>query len=239
MDVTEVIIRISLSFLLLLCLTRLMERKEIAQMTFFNFASAIAIGSIAGNLVFNSQLSIRNGVISLIGWGLLTFFTGWIVIKSKKARKIIDGEPLIIIKNGKIMEKPLRKASLDLDTLNALLREKNIFSIRDVEYVIFEITGKISVVKKDQKQPVTKGDLNIENHHKSILPTITEVVSDGIINTPNLLKLNLDTAWLKRQLQQAGVKTISDVFYAEIQSDGTLFIDYKDDVNRASKLYPE
>lgn len=51
-----------------------MERKEIAQMTFFTFASAIAIGSIAGNLVFNSQLSIRNGVISLIGWGLLTFF---------------------------------------------------------------------------------------------------------------------------------------------------------------------
>ena len=229
MGVTEIIIRTLLSFLILLSLTRIMERKEISEMTFFNFSSGIAIGSIAGNLAFNHQLSILNGIISLIGWSLLTLLSGRIVIKSKKARKIIDGEPLIIIKNGKIMEKPLRKVNLDLDTLTALLRQKNIFSITEVEYAIFEITGKLSVMKKDNKQPVTKGDMNIVNPQKKLLPTITEVVSDGVINITNLEKLNLNTEWLNEQLLQAGIKTVSDVFYAEVQPDNTLYIDSKND----------
>jgi uncharacterized membrane protein YcaP (DUF421 family) len=232
LGVKEIIIRTLLSFFILLSLTRIMERKEISEMTFFNFASAIAIGSIAGNLAFNHHLSILNGIISLIGWSLLTLLTGRIVIKSKKARKVINGEPLIIIKNGKIMEKPLRKVNLDLDSLTALLRQKNIFSITEVEYAIFEITGELSVMKKDNKQPVTKGDMNIVNPQKKLLPTITEVVSDGIINITNLEKLNLNTEWLNEQLLQAGIKTISDVFYAEVQPDNTLYIDSKND-----KLY--
>ena len=229
MGVTEIIIRTLLSFLILLSLTRIMERKEISEMTFLNFSSGIAIGSIAGNLAFNQHLSILNGIISLIGWSLFTLLSGRIVIKSKKARKVIDGEPLIIIKNGKIMEKPLRKVNLDLDTLTALLRQKDIFSITEVEYAIFEITGKLSVMKKDNKQPVTKGDMNIVNPQKKLLPTITEVVSDGIINITNLEKLNLNTGWLNEQLLQAGIKTISDVFYAEVQPDNKLYIDSKND----------
>ena len=117
------------------------------------------------------------------------------------------------------MEKPLRKVNLDLDTLTALLRQKDIFSITEVEYAIFEITGKLSVMKKDNKQPVTKGDMNIVNPQKKLLPTITEVVSDGVINITNLEKLNLNTEWLNEQLLQAGIKTVSDVFYAEVQPD--------------------
>lgn len=217
MGVTETIIRTLLSFLILSILMRIMERKEISEMTFFNFASAIAIGSVAGNLAFNNDLSILNGIISLIGWSLLTLLSGRIVIKSKKARKLINGEPLIIIKNGKIMEKPLRKVNLDIDALTALLRQENIFSITEVEYAIFETTGKLSVMKKDNK------------HQKKLLPTITEVVSDGVINENNLEKLNLNTAWLNQQLMQAGIKTISDVLYAEVQPDHTLYIDSKKD----------
>jgi uncharacterized membrane protein YcaP (DUF421 family) len=229
LEVTEIIIRTLLSFLVLLSLTRIMERKEISEMTFFNFASGIAIGAIAGNLAFNHHLSILNGIISLIGWSLLTLLSGRLVLKSKKARKVIDGEPLVIIKNGKIIEKPFHRVNLDLDTLTALLRQKNIFSITEVEYAIFEITGKLSVMRKDNKQPVTKGDINIVNPQKELLPTITGVVSDGVINITNLEKLNLNTEWLNEQLRQAGIKTISDVFYAEVQPDNTLYIDSKND----------
>lgn len=229
MGVTETIMRTLLAFLTLSILMRVMERKEISEMTFFNFASAIAVGSVAGNLAFNNNLSILNGIISLIGWSVLTLLSGRIVIKSKKARKFINGEPLIIIKNGKIMEKSLRRVNLDIDALNALLRHENIFSITEVEYAIFETTGKLSVMKKENKQPVTKGDMNSINPQKKLLPTITEVVSDGVINEDNLEKLNLNTAWLNQQLMQAGIKTISDVLYAEVQPDHTLYIDSKKD----------
>ncbi|MGE7604236.1 DUF421 domain-containing protein [Peribacillus sp. NPDC097675] len=226
---TEIIIRSTLSFLVLLSLTRIMERKEISEMTFFNFASAISIGSIAGNLSFNHRLSILNGIIALMVWSLLTLLSGRVVIKSKRARKLMNGEPLIIIKNGKMVDKSLRKVNLDSDTLMALLRQKNIFSITESEYAIFEITGKLSVMKKDNKQPVTREDMNIVSTQKKLPPIITGVVSDGVINKNNLDMLNLDTDWLNEQLLKARISTISAVFYAEVQPDHTLHIDSKND----------
>ena len=206
-----------------------MERKEISEMTFFNFASAISIGSIAGNLSFNPRLSILNGIIALIVWSILTLISGRIVIKSKRARRVMNGEPLIIIKNGKMMEKSLRKINLDVDTLRALLRQKDIFSITEVEYAIFEMTGKLSVVKKDNKQPVTREDMSVASPQQKLSPILTGVVSDGVINESHLEKLNLDTGWLNEQLVQAGISSISDVFYAEVQPDHTLYIDSKNE----------
>jgi uncharacterized membrane protein YcaP (DUF421 family) len=203
-----------------------MGRKEISQMTFFNFVSAIAIGEIAASLVVDDQLSIRNGLIALAGWSFYTLLMSYIDIKSVNARKLLIGEPVILVKEGKIMEQALRKCRLDLDSLRAILRQKNVFSMADIEYAIFETDGKLSVMKKESGQPLTKGDMNIIIKKKEF-PLPTGVVLDGNINTENLAKLDLNTDWLHQELLTAGVNSLSDVFYAEIQPDGTLFIDSK------------
>lgn len=229
MDIWTLLLRLLLAFVVLFTLTRIMGRKEISQMTFFNFVSAIAIGSITANLVVSQNLSIRNGVIALAGWAAFTLIMDWIDIKSKKARKVTTGDPITVIKEGKIVERALAKSRLDLDTLNAMLRQKSIFSIADVEFAVFETNGKISVMKKQDKQSLTKSDMNILNTPK-VYPMPTEVISDGNILTKNLDKLDLDTKWLEQQLQQAGVSSASDVFFAQIQQDGTLSIDSKDNL---------
>ncbi|GGA80221.1 hypothetical protein GCM10008025_24530 [Ornithinibacillus halotolerans] len=126
------------------------------------------------------------------------------------------------------MENSLRKTQLDIDSLNSMLRQKDVFSLKDVEFAIFETSGKLSVMKKENMQPVTKGDLQISKQSK-IYPSATEVISDGIINTNNLTRLNLDTEWLEQQLQNAGISSVSEVFFAEVQTDGSLYIDNKDD----------
>ncbi|WP_370511997.1 DUF421 domain-containing protein [Lysinibacillus sp. BW-2-10] len=153
---------------------------------------------------------------------------GFIDIKSKNARKVTTGEPIIAIKEGKIMEDALRKTQLDMDSLNSMLRQKDVFSLNDVDYAFFETSGNLSVMKKENKQPVTKGGLHIPKQSK-IYPTATEVVSDGVINTNNLTRLNLDNEWLEQQLKNAGVNSVSEVFFAEVQPDGSLYIDNKDD----------
>nr|WP_318036155.1 DUF421 domain-containing protein [Halobacillus amylolyticus] len=181
MGVWELLLRVALSFLVLFSLARIMGRKEISQMTFFNFVSAIAIGTIAGSLAVSQDLSIRNGVIALVGWAFFTIVIGFIDIKSKQARKVTSGDPLIVIKDGQIMVNSLRKSRLDMDTLNTMLRQHNTFKIEDVDYAIFETNGKLSVVKKDTKQPLTKGDMNILNTRSRIYPIATEVISDGSI----------------------------------------------------------
>jgi uncharacterized membrane protein YcaP (DUF421 family) len=225
----ELIIRIAIGFLVLFTLTRIIGRKEVSQMTFFNFTSAIAIGSIAANLVVNSNLSIRHGILALAGWSVFTLLMDLIDIKSKEARKVTTGDPIIVIKEGKIVERALRKSRLDVDALNAMLRQKNIFSLADVNYAFFETNGNLSVLPKETKQPLTKSDMNIMTQTKQY-PLPTEVITDGRILSSNLSKLNLDEQWLEQQLQNAGVDSVSDVFFAQVQQDGTLFIDSKNNM---------
>jgi len=198
-------------------------------MTFFNFVSAISIGTIGASLAIDPSLSIRNGIIALVAWTLFTIATGLLDLKSKTARKIVEGQPVIVIKKGKIMEDELFKARLDMDALNTLLRKKNVFSLSEVDFAIFETDGTLSVLKKEEKLPAAQEISNASKINSAKIPIATAVVSDGQILQENLEKLNLDQQWLHQQLQAAGRHSAEDVFYAEVQKDGSLFIDHKDD----------
>ena len=230
MSITELVLRLAIAFIALLALTRLMGRKEISQMTSFNFVSAISIGTLGASLAIDASISVTNGLIALIAWSAFTILMNLLDLKAPKLRYAINGQPIILIKKGKIMDEALRKVRLDLDTLNALLRKKNVFSVCDVDYAIFESDGTLSVMKKEPKQTLTKSDMNINQTNVNVFPISTSVISDGEIKQENLKKLNLDRQWLERQLKLSGVDSISDVFYAEVQKDGTLYIDYKNDV---------
>ncbi|RBP96023.1 uncharacterized membrane protein YcaP (DUF421 family) [Cytobacillus firmus] len=227
MTVNETILRVTISFLVLFLLARLMGRKEIGQMTFFNWATAIGIGSIAGNLAVNESTRIKDGVIALIVWTLFTILMDMIDLKSKQGRTVTTGEPLIVIKAGRIMERALKISRVDLDELQALLRQKDIFSLNDVDYAILETNGELSVLKKESQQPVTKNDLNIMSPIKDLIPLPTEVIADGKVNSKNLSKLKLDNNWLDRELQKAKIHSSEDVFFAQVQQDGTLYINRK------------
>lgn len=222
----ELIIRVLLTFLIMFIMVRIMGRKEISQMTFFNFVSAIAIGSIGANLAVNKQLSVGNGVLALILWGSITLLLDHIVLNSKKARIVLEGEPKIVIKNGKMMEEVMRKTKLDIDSLNSLLRQKNIFSLSDVRYAILEVNGELSVVKKEESQFPTKKDFHIPIPNK-IMPLPLSVITDGNVIKKNLNEYNLDDNWLNVKLEENGIKSVKDVFYAEVQEDGSLYIDRK------------
>jgi len=108
---------------------------------------------------------------------------------------MISGEPVIVIRAGKIVEKAMRIQRLDLDSLTAMLREKNLYSIADVDYAIFAVNGKLAVLLKEVKQPVTKTDINVTGKSK-VYPVPTEIIVDGKI-LPE--KLNLDIHWVNKQ----------------------------------------
>lgn len=207
-----------------------MGRKEISQMTFFNFVSAISIGTLAASFAIDPSLSVRNGLIALTGWSVFTVILGFLNIKSQKVRQAIVGQPVILIRKGEIMEGSLKKVRMDIDSLTSLLRKKNVFSISDVDYAIFETDGSLSVMKKDIKQPITKFDLNLQQSNSNVFPIPTTIISDGKINEKNLKNLNLDNHWLEQQLQKSGINSVSDIFYAQIQKDGTLYIDKNNDI---------
>ena len=106
-----------------------------------------------------------------------------------------------------------------------LLRKQNVFSIKEVEYAILEPNGNLSIMKKPQDQQITKSDMNITIPTPKYLPS--EIISDGKIVRHNLRELNLSEDWLDDQLKMQNVSNLTDIIYAELQSDGTLFLQRK------------
>lgn len=220
-------LRTLIGFFILLLLTRVLGKKQLSQMTIFTYITGIALGNIAGDMVVHRDIKLIDGVTGLILWALLTLGIEQLSLKSSKARVLLDGEPTIVIKNGKILEKAMASSKLNMDDLSMLLRDKNVFSVREVEYAILEPNGKISVLKKQEEENVTKKDLQIPLNQRLYIPT--ELVVDGKIVTRNLKELSLSQDWLENQLKLSGVQSVEEVFFAELQSDGSVYVDKKTD----------
>jgi uncharacterized membrane protein YcaP (DUF421 family) len=224
-DFWEMIMRTTFAFIVLLILARFMGKKQISQLTFFHYVTGITIGSIAADIAGETRTPFLNGIISMIWWAVLTILMSYIAFKSKKARILLDDQPTIVVYEGKIVEGSLKKLRLHLNDLGMMLREQSIFSIKDVHYAILETNGQLSVLKKAGQEAATKKDVNASAPVPKYIPT--EVIAEGKISRRNLKELNLTEEWLHEQLKKQGVGKAEHVFYAEVQTDGSLHIDMK------------
>lgn len=221
----EAVWKSAVIFLLLLVLTRLIGRKLLNQMTFFEFVIAITIGTITGAYVVTTV----KGLWVLVSPIVLTFFTvtlAYINLKNLRIRKLVDGEPTVVIQNGKILEDNMTKLRYNLDILEMQLREKDIFDLNQVEFAILEPQGKLSVLKKSQYLPLTPKDLKIPTSYQGVP---SEIIKDGEVLEQNLRQNNLTLDWLFQELNRQNIKRVSDIFYASLNTDGTLYVDKKAD----------
>ncbi|XZF76532.1 DUF421 domain-containing protein [Bacillus sp. AL-1R] len=224
----EIIMRTMLAFLILFIGAKLLGKQIIAEMNTFDFIGAISIGGIIANLAFNLNIKIHHSVIAFVILVSIIIIVSYISMKSRIGRNLFAGNPTVIVENGKILEANMRKMRYSLDYLNQQLREKNIFNIEEVLYVVVETNGKVSVLQKPQYRSVTKQDLNIPTTPESKLPI--ELIMDGEIMTENLRQNNQSELWLQRELKKRKLK-IKDVVYAVLAANGNIYIDtYKDNI---------
>ncbi len=212
-----------LIFSLLGILTRLVGRKLLAQMSYLDFVVGITIGSISGSYV----VQMVKGMWILIAPILLAACTiafDYSNLKSLRLRKLTEGEPVIVIQNGNILEKNMKKLRYHLDDLEMQLRDKGVFDIGEVEFAILESHGQLSVLKKSEFLPVTPKDMNINTKYKGLS---TEIIKDGDILEQNLLQANLTKEWLMQQLKSRNIERLSDVVYAAVNTDGVLYTSIK------------
>lgn len=228
MNLLEVFVRSAGAFVVLFLLTRMMGRKQISQMTFFNYITGISIGAVAGSMTIDSSIKFSTGFVSLLTWSGLTVLVGIVDLKSRKFRKMVEGEPIILIKQGKVLEKVLKKSSLYINQLQMLLRKKDVFSFLDVNYAIFETNGEVSVLLKEGKQPLKQEQWPLQLKQQQQTPIPIQIIADGKVIEENLMQLNVGREWVEEQLTKAGTN-LSEVFYAEIQKDGSLYIDQQND----------
>lgn len=201
----EISFRVLLGFAILLVLVRIIGNKQLGQLNVFTYISGIVIGSMVGDIILHSDIKFWSSMAGVTLWVALAICVELASLKSIKIREMLDGQPIILIKKGRILYPALKRERLNIDDLTMMLRTNNVFSIADVDYAILEPNGDLSVLQKQQAA-------------KSIPTT---VVSEGKIISKNLRELNLTEEWLNVAL---GDTKIPDILYAEVQEDGQLHV---------------
>lgn len=224
-DFWEMILRTTLSFTALLILTRILGKKQLSQLTFFHYVTGITFGSIAADMAGQTDVPFLDGLIAISWWTILTLILSFVAMKWGMGRVILDGQPTIIIKEGEIMEKAMKKSRLHMDDIMMMLREKFIYEIKDVHYAIMETNGKLSVLKKVEYQESTKQDAKVPIIPPKYLPS--EIIVNGKIIEKNFVELGLTEDWLMKKLRKKEIDSVENVFFAQVLSDGSLFIDLK------------
>ncbi len=215
-----------IAFLTLFIFARLLGKQQITQLTFFEYATGITIGSIASELSVNLDSKGLVHFIGLATWAALTLLFQWMVTKNRRLAKVIEGEPVVVVQNGKIFYNNLRLLRHRVDDMLVQMRQMKVFDISEVEFAILETNGTLTVQKKSQFQPVTPNDMNLPTAYQG-LPT--ELIVEGTVIEQNLKQVNLDKTWLANELRARGIASPKEVGLASLNTQGELYISsYRD-----------
>lgn len=226
-----IILRTLLAIAVLFIMTKLLGKRQISQLSLFEYITGITIGSLAAYTSLEMDQKWHLSVISLSVWVGVSLGIEFLQIKSKKARDFIDGKPRVIIKDGKILEDNLKKERLTTDELMEQLRKKDVFLASDVEFAIMEPNGEINVLLTKENQPLTPKHLGI-----TVAPVKEPqvVIMDGNVMDEPLAVMGLNRGWLDAELEKLGV-AIENVLFGQVDAYGQLYVDLFDDQIRVPK----
>lgn len=203
------LIRSLVLYFLVVFLYRLMGKRQIGEMQPGELVLAIMISDIASVPMQAMEVPLLSGVVPILALMCMEVFLSFAAQKSEKIRKIISGEPSLVILNGKIMVKEMKRLRFNLDDLFEQLRNQGYFDIGDVAVAILETNGVLSVLAKADKQTVTCKDMHIEASDEGYS---NPVIKDGVVDFEALFRIGRNEKWLKAKLRERDIRTPQDVF---------------------------
>ncbi|MGG4266289.1 DUF421 domain-containing protein [Peribacillus simplex] len=221
----EIVLRSVFFLVVLFLITKWLGKKQISQLSFFEYVTGITIGNVGAELATKVEGNIVHGVLSILVFAFAPFIAGLLSMKSKIVRDLVEGKATIFIKDGKVMEANLKKEKYTTDELLWLLRSKDVFDISTVEFALLEANGDFSVLLKKEDQPLTAKDLKMT---VAAVKETQTVIMDGEILDEPLSTIGLNRNWLKTELDKLGV-AIENVFLGQANSNGELNVDLFDD----------
>ncbi|WP_438446170.1 DUF421 domain-containing protein [Gorillibacterium sp. sgz5001074] len=215
------------SITFLFVLTRILGKKQISQLTFFEYVTGIVIGDLAGFMSTDLENNYWHGVTAMLVWFIVPLAAEKLAMKSRRVRGWLEGRGTVVIQDGRVLERNLGKERYTADELLEQLRTKGVFNPADVEFAILEASGELSVLLKDERQPLTPASLGMKPGRKK---PPQAVMMDGEVLEDGLEYLNLDRTWLMRELEKRQFVP-GQIFLAVADQDGGLYIDvYRDQV---------
>jgi len=210
MELAKLALTSVLSFLFLFLIAKFVGHKQISQLDFFDYITGISIGSIAAELATELEAPWKPFVAMAI-YGLISVLMGVASIRYPRTRKYLNGTPTIILDNGKLYRKNMKKAKLDLSEFMVMCRQQGYFDLGAIQTAVFEYTGKLSILPVSSARPIVPEDVKLKPEQDYIF---TEVIMDGRILHENIKRMGFDLTWLSKKLEEQGFHSAQEILLA-------------------------
>ena len=212
-ELLNVTVRAISSLVTLFLITKMLGKKQVSQLSLFDYVIGISIGNFAAEMTINLESNEINGIWAVVLFGLFAYLISYITMKSIVLRRFFMGTPTVIIQDGKILEKNLKKVKFDINDMLEEIRESGYFDLSQVEYAIMEANGKFSILPKPEYRPLTPKDMKIKVEKEGLC---CNVIIDGKIMHNNLKNIKKDEKWLDKVLKVKGYSDISKILLATV-----------------------
>ena len=230
-ELGNVTLRALSSLITLFLVTKMLGKKQVSQLSLFDYVIGISIGNFAAEMTINLESNEINGIVAVLIFGVVAYLISYATIKSITLRRFFMGTPTIIIQNGKILEKNLRKVKFDINDMLEEIRSNGYFDLSQVEYAVMEASGKLSILPKPEYRPLTPQDMKIKVSSESLCANI---IIDSKIMHKNLENMNKDEKWLLKELKVKGYSDLSKILLATLDINEKVVI-YEKNINEKSK----
>lgn len=211
-DIWKLIIFSLTSVVFLFVISKLLGKKQIAQLNFIDYVIGISIGSIAAEMATDmGDTPFYYYLIAMAIFFAIAMLVNFFERKAVFLKNFLKGKPLTVIYDGKIEYKTLKKSNLDINDLLALSREQGYFDFADIAYAVFENSGKLSIMPKGDKTPTVQADLKLP-YKQAELPNY--LISDGAISYSGLSQINKNEAWLFKKLKIKDKSALKNILLA-------------------------
>lgn len=227
--------RVFTIFPLLLGVTLYMGKRAIGELPVFDFLIIISLSAITGADLADPNISHIHTAYAIVIVGLLHKGVTTLNIKYRKLGHLITFEPTIVIQDGQFIMSNLKRIRYSIDNILQMLREKEIFDLRDVRIGIIEPNGNLSILKQDRKTTVTLEDMDLTRQDSSLSYPI---IVDGEVYGNVLTRLGLSNDWLEQQLLNLHINTATDVFFASVNAKKELHVSLKSYMEDRGNIIP-
>ena len=219
-ELWQVTLRALLSLVTLFLVTKMLGKKQVSQLSLFDYVIGISIGNFAAEMTINLDSHYLHGTVAVIIFGVVAYLISYVTMKSIFLRRYFMGVPSVLIENGHLIEKAMKKVKFDLNDLLEECRNMGYFDISEIAYAIMEANGQLSILPKGEHKPVTVQDLNLQ---AKTPPYCANVIIDGKIMKNNLKNMKKDESWLRQQLEVKG-KDLPNILLATLDQEDKLQI---------------
>lgn len=216
----QVTARCILSLVTLFLITKMLGKKQVSQLSLFDYVIGISIGNFAAEMTINLESHYLHGTIAVIIFGIIAYGISILTMKSIKARRFFMSTPTVLIEDGILLEKGLKKVKFDINDLLEECREQGYFDLSQISYAIMEANGELSILPKEEYRPVTMKDLNLKIKKVGLC---ANVIIDGKIMKENLKNCHKTEEWLYKQLKIQNYN-IKNILLATLDIDENLKI---------------